>query len=227
MSEAPNTRAALMAEMLKAELFNQGLHRAECKRFKQIYPQVSGLKLNLGCGPKVKEGWCNADLHSRDADFRLDLREDWPFATGSASVIYSEHFFEHLDYPVEMSHYLREALRVLEVGGVLHIGVPGTAWLMHSYGDPSSDYWRLAKTIWHPKSCQTQMHHINYHFRQEGEHKYAWDEETLIYEIRAHGFADPVLRDWDDALDSEDRRINTIYVMAYKPDKEDADSLRE
>jgi predicted SAM-dependent methyltransferase len=211
------TRGVMLAEeLLKRELFNQGLHKAECKRFKELLSTATDLHLNLGCGSKLKQGWCNVDLMTKSADFRLDLREPWPFGSGSAKTVYSEHFFEHLDYPLETAHFINESHRVLQPGGMLHIGVPGTAWLMRSYGDSSSLYWKLAKTIWHPAICRTWMHHINHHFRQEGQHKYAWDLETLLDVLRENGFQHPAKRPWNSFLDSDDRRVNTLYAVARK-----------
>jgi len=217
MTEARITRAVQLAEkVLQMELYNQGLHLAECERYSQLSTGQKRLNLNLGCGNKLKRGWCNVDMFAREADFRFDLRENWPFADHAAHLIYCEHFFEHLEYPIETSHFLQESLRVLEIGGLLHVGVPGTAWLMRSYGKPQSYYWSLAKTIWHPASCKTQMQHINHHFRQEGQHQYAWDTETLIEELKMHGFENAARRRWISDLDSADRRVNSIYVVARK-----------
>ena len=72
------------------------------------FSSATDLKLHLGCGSRTKEGWVNIDLSSK-ADLRLDLREPLPFPTGSCWIIYSQHFFEHLDYPQEAMALLREA----------------------------------------------------------------------------------------------------------------------
>jgi predicted SAM-dependent methyltransferase len=211
------TRAVILAQdYLKTALFEQGLHRAEFKRAKKFLKPQDEFHVHLGCGSKIKSGWCNVDLHSTCADYRLDLREDWPFANDSVDTIYSEHFFEHLDYPTETSHYLNETRRTLRTGGILHIGVPGTGWLLTSYRDRKSRYWDRARECWHPNSCRTRMHHTNYHFRQNGQHKYAWDAETLLDTLAGHGFPNAVKRRWRADLDSPERRVNTIYVVARK-----------
>mgnify|MGYP001278551737 CR=1 FL=1 len=174
------------------------------------------LKLNLGCGPNYKKGWVNIDLFSVASDLQLDLRRHWPFPDGSATHVYSEHAFEHFEFSEEVPHLLSESLRVLQGAGVLDIGVPDTEWAIHAYGNPEHDYWRHAPT-WHPGECETQLDHINYHFRQGEQHKYAWDEETLSNLLHRSGFECISRRAFDATLDTESRRIGTLYIRAFKP----------
>ncbi|SRR6266550_374279 len=174
------------------------------------------LKLNLGCGPNRKPGWLNIDLFDSAADLQLDLRKRWPFAEGSAAYIYSEHVFEHFEFLQEVPHILSESLRVLQNGGVFDVGVPDTEWPLHAYGTPDHECWQLAPK-WHPETCETQLDHINYHFRQGEQHKYAWDEETLTRSLKRSGFVCIVRRPFDATLDCESRRIGTLYMRAIKP----------
>jgi hypothetical protein len=181
--------------------------------------QGSPLKLNLGSGPNVKPGWLNIDLFDPRADLQLDLCEHWPFPDGGVSHIYSEHVFEHFEFHDEVPHFLSESLRVLQPGGLFDVGVPDAEWPLHAYGNPDDPYWRFAKTIL-PEWCETQLDLINYHFRQDrehGEHKYAWDEETLARSLERSGFTCVVRRQFDPSLDSEYRRTGTLYMRAIKP----------
>jgi predicted SAM-dependent methyltransferase len=173
------------------------------------------LKLNLGCGPNSKPGWLNIDLFHAGADLQVDLRRRWPFPAGSVAAIYSEHMFEHLEFSEEVPHFLSESLRVLQDKGVFDVGVPDTEWPLRGYGNPEHSYWPFAPT-WHPKSCETQLDHINYHFRQGEQHKYAWDEDTLTRSLQQAGFVCVTRRPFDAMLDSESRRIGTLYVRAIK-----------
>jgi len=176
----------------------------------------TGLKLHIGCGPKAKEGWVNIDLAGR-ADLTLDARRQMPFADESCSVVYSEHFLEHLEYPAEVEFFLRSAHRVLRPDGVFSAGVPDTEWPLKAYWEGiSSEYFRHAKEIWHPKWCMTRMEHINYHFRQGREHRYAYDFETLKYVLEKAGFGQVRRRDFDPQLDSRDRELGTLYIEAVK-----------
>jgi predicted SAM-dependent methyltransferase len=173
------------------------------------------LNLNLGCGPNSKPGWLNIDLFQSGADLQLDLRRRWPFADGSVAAIYSEHMFEHLEFSEEVPQFLSESLRVLQDEGVFDVGVPDTEWPLRAYGSPEHSYWPFAPTC-HPKSCETQLDHINYHFRQGEQHKYAWDEETLTRSLQQAGFVCVTRRPFDAMLDSESRKIGTLYMRAIK-----------
>src|SRR5215475_1447361 len=82
---------------LKQEVQTWRLHRTGVRAARRKMWNGS-LKLNIGCGPNVKTGWTNIDL-SGHADLHLDLREPLPFGDSSASIVYSEHFLEHLEYP--------------------------------------------------------------------------------------------------------------------------------
>jgi len=68
----------------------------------------------------------------------------------------------------------------------------------------------------------TQMQLINAVFRQHGEHKYAYDEETLVLILRQTGFSRVIPQrfgvsiDPDMAPDSEARKTESLYVEAVK-----------
>jgi predicted SAM-dependent methyltransferase len=115
---------------LTREFRIQRLHRAALKRVRRY--SGNSLRLNVGCGKNFKQGWINIDL-GKEADLQLDVREPLPFADESVSTVYSEHFFEHLEYPDEARHFLKESLRVLQPGGRFSVGVPDTEWLVTAY----------------------------------------------------------------------------------------------
>jgi hypothetical protein len=60
------------------------------------------------------------------------------------------------------------------------------------------------------------MESINYHFRQDGEHRFAHDYETLHHVLAEAGFRDIRRRAFDATLDTENRKIGTLYVDAVK-----------
>lgn len=171
--------------------------------------------LHLGCGPNRKPGWVNIDLNP-NADLRLDLREPFPFRDNCVSFVYCEHFFEHLDFQ-EGIRFIRECLRVLLPGGRLSVGVPDAALCMEDYVKGDREQWLKVRDRYHPKWCTTPMHSANFFFRQNGEHKYVYDGETLIELITECGFYNVRRRSWDGALDLEARRDGTLYVDGEKP----------
>lgn len=190
------------------------LHRSELRKVGPFLGRLDK-KLNLGCGPNPKPGWINIDLFDSGADLRLDLREQWPFADMTISHVYSEHVFEHFELHKEVAHFLSEAHRVLRPGGLFDVGVPDTEWPLRAYRNPADSYWSHVKMI-DPAWCETQLDHINYHFRQGTEHKYAWDYETLAKTLQRFRFIDITRRKFDPALDAESRKMS-LYVTAIKP----------
>ena len=193
-------------------------HRRARRELARNRPQ-GPLRLHLGCGPTLKQGWVNVDLEDPGADYRLDIRRDWPFEDGSVDTIYSEHFFEHLEYPGEVESFLREALRVLRPGGRRSSGVPDTEAILSAYASKNGEHFDSAREKgWHPTWCDTPLHSVNYHFRQGHEHKYAWDFETFARVLEQAGFTRTSEREYDPELDNEAWRAGTSYVDGYKPE---------
>jgi predicted SAM-dependent methyltransferase len=80
------------------------------------------LKLNLGCGVKLKDDFVNVDLSSPVADVTWDLDvTPWPFEDDSARMIIAEDLFEHLHNPIA---FMVECHRVLKRNGDLLLRVP-------------------------------------------------------------------------------------------------------
>jgi predicted SAM-dependent methyltransferase len=191
------------------------IHRKSARRAHRL--ATSGMRLNCGCGPNVKPGWINIDLFDSRAECHLDLRCPMPFPDGSVTMIYSEHFFEHLEYPTETAVFLAESLRALASGGVFRVGVPDTEWPINSYATGDSRYFNTVKeNRWHPEWCDTRMHNLNYHFRQVDQHKYAYDRETLERVLIQAGFSAVGRVDFDPTFDTECRKNGTLYVEARK-----------
>jgi predicted SAM-dependent methyltransferase len=175
-------------------------------------------KINLGSGSFCKRGYLNVDLFP-GGDLTLDLRRGLPFESDCCEMIFSEHFFEHIEYPEPVCFLLRECLRVLRPGGALRFSVPDTEWPLHDYRDgPEAPYFLSCKeNSCHPSYCTTRLEHINYHFRQNGEHRFAYDEETLNKVLDLAGFNEIKRVDFDPELDSEGRRVGGLFISARKP----------
>ena len=63
---------------------------------------------------------------------------------------------------------------------------------------------------------------MNAIFRQGYEHKYAYDEETLVFVMREAGFADVVVQQFGMSIDPKmdqrryERRTESLYVQGVK-----------
>ena len=117
---------------------------------------MAGLKLNLGCGSQVVDGWVNVDyaigarlakipvfspINRRLKLLRLDwspriflhdLRQPLPWPDCSAEVVYSSHTLEHLT-KTEGLALLRECHRVLRPDGTIRLVVPDLARIVNEY----------------------------------------------------------------------------------------------
>jgi predicted SAM-dependent methyltransferase len=214
---------------LGAELRVQWQHRQGVQRARRLI-RTRPLRLNLGSGFRPKDGWINIDLSDR-ATLTLDLRRPLPFPDHSVERIYSEHFFEHLNYaqlddpaaraletPSSLSEaltFLRECRRVLVSGGVLDLVVPDAECIVREYAARHRTPFP-AHGWWGPAWCDTPLHCVNYVFRQGSEHKYAYDEETLASVLADAGFVNVRRRPFDASVDAPNHEIGSLCVLARK-----------
>jgi predicted SAM-dependent methyltransferase len=201
----------LLTELKISSYHHKGI--ARIRRHGLLHPT----KLNLGAGAFCKSGFLNVDLFP-GGDLTLDLRRGLPFASNCCETIFSEHFFEHIEYPKTISNLFHECLRVLRPGGLLSFSVPDTEWPLIDYQHgPEAPYFRAClEHHWHP-DCTTRIEHINYHFRQRGQHLFAYDQETLQKLLESVGFANVRKRAYDPEIDSEHRRVGSLFISAMKP----------
>jgi len=123
------------------------------------------LKINLGCGSQILEGWVNVDyslgakmakipifnvlnrrlnLFSLEWDDRIfihDLRKPFPWKDATVDVIYSSHTLEHFTREDGLK-FLQECFRVLKPNGTIRILVPDLAVTVSHYlcGKTRADY---------------------------------------------------------------------------------------
>jgi predicted SAM-dependent methyltransferase len=194
----------------------------------------SGVWLNVGCGATPITGWINLDILPHIGVMCWDCTKGLPFKDGAIEAIYSEHFFEHLDFESEAKMFLRECLRCLRPNGILRIAVPDGEKYLRFYAQ--NDWFRLAamrplvkdgnnyrELYWWPnKVYKTKMELINFAFRQDGEHKFMYDAETLVLMLRESGFSSSYETDYNEShdpklnIDSLWRKDESIYVEAIK-----------
>ena len=209
----------LLEEIYVSMVHGKGVRAAEKFR------SASELKLNIGCGPYLKEGFLNVDFNPM-ADLRLDLRQRIPLTKGSCALIFSEHFVEHLLYPEGVDGFFQNVHELLQAGGRIMLSVPETSWPIREYFTGGTEWARMCKeNNWHPPDTKSLMEHLNYHFRQRcvGRreshfecHRFAYDFETMKLALERNGFTDVKERDFDPSLDSPHRRIGSLFVEATK-----------
>src|SRR5262249_41801669 len=154
--------------------------------------------LNIGCGTCGKPGWVNLDFcPSPGVNCVYDCRRGLPFTDNSVRSIFTEHFFEHIDYTEEVPLFLSECCRVLEPGGLIRVVVPDAEKYLQAYcADGWKDMIRVRplnpdlSDVHFGSQFSTKMEVVNAMFRQYFEHKFAWDFETLQFVLNRYGFCD-------------------------------------
>jgi len=92
------------------------------------------MRLNLGAASKRIEGYSNVDIRDIEGvDVVHDLTKyPWPFTSNSIEKIMAQEFLEHIAFR-ECMPLLREAYRILQPGGVIHIQVPDIGAMCEMY----------------------------------------------------------------------------------------------
>lgn len=85
------------------------------------------MKINVGCGKNILDGWINVDIQAhplakRAPDLLCDARTI-PIESESASELFACHLIEHF-YLWEVPDVLKEWRRLLRIGGKLILELP-------------------------------------------------------------------------------------------------------
>ena len=188
------------------------------------------LRVNIGCGSNTARDWVNVDLGGPPEVFRWDCRRGLPFDSDSVDAIFAEHVFEHLD-PETGTKFLSDCRRCLRPGGVIRIVVPDAGRYIVLY----QGHWQGLAAVrplsmdkdgyrdyWLNRVYRTKMEFINEVFRQGSEHKYAYDDETLMLKFRDAGFKNVIRQSYGvsamdgPVLDTPARGNESLYVEAIK-----------
>jgi len=203
-------------------------HRSNARK---AFANEQNLYVNAGAGAQGRPGWVNVDAYPNEGVNCLwDFRNGLPFAPGSVKGLFSEHMFEHLDYVLEAPKFLQHAFSSLQSGGTVRLIVPDAGKYLAAYMAEGWSELILTRPLldgnkdtFSEQRFQTKMELINEVFRQGGEHKFAWDFETLSLALRRVGFVDIQRRSFnvgfDEKLliDSPIRAAESLYVEARKP----------
>jgi len=206
------------------------LNYKSCQGVANQYQNSDELLVNLGAGPHGKPGWINVDIcNSSGVNCVYDCRKSFPFSDNSAKGIFTEHFFEHLDYAEEIPQFLSECYRVLKIGGVVRIVVPDVEKYLRAYCQEGWQELSIIRPLDSERrdfhfNCKydTKIELINAVFRQGYEHKYAYDYETLELLLYRYGFSTVKRQEYGKSLldelciDQQIRASESLYVEAVK-----------
>jgi len=175
--------------------------------------------LNLGCGPVRYPELVNADFYtfgwillgfSRPPEWVMDATKPWKCPDNYWDGIFTEHVLEHLSYK-DAIFAIGECYRTLKPGAWLRISVPDIDKFI-GFEHLKDKYQRR------PVAVSVAAQHF--------EHRSVWDV-SLMMEVAAEcGFTN--IREiefgcgTDEKLikDQEERREESLYVEAQKPNKE-------
>jgi predicted SAM-dependent methyltransferase len=172
------------------------------------------INLELGAGGRKMDGWTSIDF-GKDSDIVMDLSSPLPFPDNTVTQIYASHLLEHFYYP-DLMHLIYECYRVLKPGGILTVAVPNARIYLDAYQNPEkfdSNYYCRWKPGFH---YNTKMDYVNYIAYMGGHHRYMFDEENLLLILSKPGFESVKIREFDPALDLEQRSYESIYAEATK-----------
>jgi predicted SAM-dependent methyltransferase len=186
-------------------------------RIRQGHPT---LRVNLGCGPFPAAGWLNVDGVAPQADLIQYLGHKLNLPDRCASLAFSEHVLEHLQFPEQTQTFMSEAFRILKPGGHFRVIVPDAQKMMEAYVAANSQSLRQPAPL-----ERTEIDAVNKLFREGSFHRFAWDFDFLKMELERVGFAktrrarfrDSTVHELNIDFDQPERVGQSLYVETCRP----------
>jgi predicted SAM-dependent methyltransferase len=183
-------------------------------------------EVQVGGGRHVLKGFLNIDIVP-PADLIWDVREELPIRDRCCEFIFTEHFLEHIDYPISAKKFIRECARILKPKGKLVVGVPDGELILRSYCKKDLEVFnRLIKTWYSKRNClehiNTYIDLVNYHFRDQDDdpkytpHLWTYDYEKLESLLKESGFSRVKRWKFDKSIANPEREYGSIYVEGIK-----------
>jgi SAM-dependent methyltransferase len=161
---------------------------------------VSEIKLNIGAGPTVIEGFTPIDRKFGTEAFPLNYPDD------SVSEIRCSHLLEHLSF-AEVPQALEEWRRVLKPGGRLRIAVPDARKIIESIDD--SEKW-----AYYLMGGQTDGNDF---------HKSVYDERRLAAYLHQAGLVG--INRWESPNTDTAAHPMSLNLEAFKPEAHMPESM--
>lgn len=129
------------------------------------------MKLNLGAGQDIIEGWVNHDIVSiKGVDIVHNLNIiPWPWASDSIDEIKLYDVLEHLD---DFMLAIQEVWRILKPGGRVYVSVPYyNSWSFAADPTHKKGFHELTFRFFDPSSsyCKDRSYYTNVRFHIENE----------------------------------------------------------
>jgi len=183
-------------------------------------------KIHLGCGNRYLDNFLNIDI-MEPADIICDAREGLPIPDETAEFIFSEHFLEHIDYPISAKKIIRECNRILKKGGKLVIGVPDAELIIQGYIKNDLALYNEMISKWYSKrDClehfNTYMDLVNYNLRDQDDsdnytpHLWAYDFDKLSSLLQNASLKEIKHWKFNPSIANPKREYGSIYVSAKK-----------
>lgn len=149
------------------------------------------LRLHLGCGANILQGWLNTDaMPSPDVDY-LDCTRRFPFVDDSFHAVFCEHLIEHIEKPQAHS-MAQEVFRVMRSNAKFRIVTPSLEGIARLALDPQSadarKYVEFCRRFLGDPSAQISDA-VNLAFYGHG-HRHVYQVEELGAMLRQVGFVD-------------------------------------
>jgi SAM-dependent methyltransferase len=183
----------------------------------------------------LRSGWVNIDLSTnitpvsipsaaggpRTMYINHDLRRGLPLPENSCEMIYSSHFFEHLDR-TDGYRLMKDAYRALRPGGVFRIVIPNFAACFQAYVERDEEFFSAIdlEALYSGESAPplSLIDYLNYAVYQFGEHRCLYDEEKLRLLLHGIGFRTAERASFDPAVDV-DIPLRTRYSLYLHAEK--------
>jgi predicted SAM-dependent methyltransferase len=199
-------RAALPAELQGQAPLRSALHEARreaaiarasrkgAKRLLALSDGATDLRVHLGAGTDVRDGWVNIDLPpGLPGVIGHDLRTGLPMKDGSAAFIYSSHFLEHLRYG-DAIRLLADCHRVLRPSGSFRACLPDFSACFERYVAGDDEFFSLLPMDSADRlvtaDTATRIDWMNRVVHENGAHHYCWDAEKIAVVLVHLGFRD-------------------------------------
>ncbi len=183
----------------------------------KLLDNTNKIKIELGESKKRKnmDDWTTIDC-MRGGDICLELSKPFPLPDNSVDIIYSSHLLEHFSYPNPMLQLLKECCRMLKPDGIFSVCVPNARIYVNIYLNPKDynvdDFFRYKPML----NYNSNIDYLNCMAYMEGHHKYMFDEENLLIILKKVGFRNVKLREFNNLLDREERKYESIYAECIK-----------